>query len=80
MKNAAPGVGLEPTTFVTMPSAHHANHLRHGGTRPCQNLAGFYWHATELQALCYCLCWLVGWLVGWLFGWLVGWLFGWLVG
>ena len=69
MKNAAPGVGLEPMTFVTLLSAHHANHLRHGATRPWQNLARFYWHATELQALCYCL---VGWLVGWFVGWLVG--------
>ena len=30
MKNAAPPVGLEPTTFVALSSAHRAIHLHHG--------------------------------------------------
>ena len=63
MENAAPPVGLEPTTIVALSSAHRANHLRHSGRRTLQKLAGFYCYVIELLALCYCLCWF--WLVGW---------------
>ena len=48
-------MGLEPTTFVTLLSAHRAIHLQHGGLRS-EKLAGFYWNAAELLALCYCTC------------------------
>ena len=61
MKNAAPPVGLEPTAFVTMFSVHRAIHLRHGGWRNCQKLAGVLLYVIELLVMCYCLCWF--WLV-----------------
>ena len=59
MKNAALGVGLEPTTFAALSSAHRAIHLRHGGCRALQKLAGSYCYVVELLALCW--FWLVGW-------------------
>ena len=34
MKNAAPPVGLKPTTFVALSSAHRAIDLRHDGWKP----------------------------------------------
>ena len=55
-------MGLEPTTVVVFFIAHRANHLRHGGLRHWQKLAGVCWTA-ELLALRYRLCWF--WLVGW---------------
>ena len=62
MKNAAPPVGLKPTTFVALSFAHRSIHLRHGGWRTWQKLAVFYCYVVnELLALCYCLCWF--WLV-----------------
>ena len=42
MKNAFPRVGLEPTTSVSLISAHRAIHLRHGELRGlAKNLLGF---------------------------------------
>ena len=40
MKNAAPPVGLEPTAVIAMRLAHRAIHLRQGGWRTWQKLAG----------------------------------------
>ena len=59
MKNAAPPVGLETTAVVAMPFAHRAIHLRQGGWRTWQKLAGLYCYVIELLAMC-CF-WLVGW-------------------
>ena len=42
MKNAVPGVGLKPMTFVTLVAAHRAIHLRRIELRTWQKLAGFY--------------------------------------
>ena len=50
MKNAAPPVGLEPTTFVALSSVHHAIHLRQGGWRSWQKFAGFYCYVIDLLA------------------------------
>ena len=55
MKYAAPPVGLEPTAFVAMSSAHRAIHLRDLGWRTWQKLAGFYCYVIE-----FIVC--VGWL------------------
>ena len=52
MKNAVSPVGLKPTTFVAMSSARRAIHLRHGGWRTWQKLAGFYCYVIELLAMC----------------------------
>ena len=42
MKNAFPQVGLKPTLSVSLFSAHHAIHLRHGGLGgQTENLLGF---------------------------------------
>ena len=61
MKNAALPVGLERTAFVAISFANRAIHLRHGGWRTREKLAGFYCYVIELLAMCYCLCW--SWLV-----------------
>ena len=52
MRNAAPPVGLKPTTFVALSSAHRALHLRQGGWSAWQKLAEFYCYVIELLALC----------------------------
>ena len=50
MENAAPPVGLEPTTILALSSAHRANHLRHSGRRALGKLARFYCYVIELLA------------------------------
>ena len=42
------GVGLAPTTFVIIFTAHRSIHLRHGGLKYLQKLAGFLSNAIEL--------------------------------
>ena len=57
MKNATLREGLEPTTFVTLFSAHHAIHLRHGGLGALQKvdwilLASCYLNTSSLLKGC----------------------------
>ena len=61
-ENASPSVGREPTIFVALSSAHRTIHLRHGGWRNWQKLAGFDCYVMELLALCYCLFLCLFWL------------------
>ena len=63
MKNAFPRVGLEPTTSVSLISAHRAIHLRHGGLGACEKIGWVLIDCDSITGLVL-LCVLV--LVGWL--------------